>query len=94
MIFLVLWFIFMLSYGVGMTSVLLPQKISMHTLKDVLLYPYFNALGTVDYIYNQTDRKYSLTQSFTIFLSTHLRIIYMDLWSTFLDTRLDASLLF
>lgn len=58
MIFLVLWFVFMVSYGVGMTSILLPQKISFRTLKDVLLYPYLNALGNVDFTYNQTDREW------------------------------------
>ena len=42
-----------------MTSILLPQKISLHTLKDVLLYPYLNALGTIEFTNHQTDRKSS-----------------------------------
>ena len=57
MIFLVLWFVIMVSYGVGMTSILIPQKISLRTVKNVLLYPYINALGNLEFKLNQTDRK-------------------------------------
>uniref|UniRef100_A0A7M5V598 Ion transport domain-containing protein n=1 Tax=Clytia hemisphaerica TaxID=252671 RepID=A0A7M5V598_9CNID len=55
MIFLVVLFVFMVSYGVGMTSVLLPQHVSSKTFKDVLLYPFLNALGNIDFTYDQKE---------------------------------------
>ena len=52
MIFLVVLFVFMVSYGVGMTSVLVPQHITSQTFKDVLLYPFLNTLGTIEFTYD------------------------------------------
>ena len=56
MIFSVLWFVIMLSYGVATTAMLSPQKeINSKTLKHLLLYPYLCALGNIDIEYNQKN---------------------------------------
>ena len=56
MIFSVLWFVIMLSYGVATTAMLSPQKeINSKTLKHLLLYPYLSALGNIDFEYNQIN---------------------------------------
>ena len=57
MIFLVILFVFMISQGVAVTSVLVPQKITIHTVGDVIFYPYMAALGDIDFTFNQTDRE-------------------------------------
>jgi len=48
----------MIAHGVAITSVLTPQAVSFKTLHGVILYPYLNAFGNIDYTVNQTDRKY------------------------------------
>ena len=56
MIFLVLWFVFMISYGVGFTSILRPQHVTWKTLKSLVVHPYLNAIGTISATLNQTNR--------------------------------------
>ena len=57
MIFLVILLVFMVSHGVSALSVLVPQKVSIRTVRDVIIYPYMTALGNIDFTFHQTDRK-------------------------------------
>ena len=67
MLFLTVFLVFLISYGVGMTSVLTPQKVKAVTLKGILLFPFLDALGNVDVdVYPESSM---FIVSLTLFLS-------------------------
>ena len=73
MIFLVLWFVFMISYGVGTTSILRPQKVNWKTLKSLVATPYLNAIGTISVTVNQTNRMSFIPRLLSFYLWMFIR---------------------